>query len=162
MFAIRYVALTALVVWLGGMVVLGLLVAPSVFRVLQTDDPVAGRMLAGALFGDILRQFYRLEYVCGAVILACLTIMKFVGPPPRAFFLRAGIVATMLALAVTAGVPVSREIASIQSQVSGPMNQLPETDPRRARFDRLHATSTAIMTIDMVLGLVLLFWYVRE
>ena len=71
-------------------------------------------------------------------------------------------VAVNTPIAVIAGVPVSREIASIQSQVSGPMNQLPETDPRRARFDRLHATSTAIMTIDMVLGLVLLFWYVRE
>ena len=68
----------------------------------------------------------------------------------------------MLALAVYAGVPVSREIAQVQSQVTGPMNALPDTDPRRARFNRLHTTSTTLMTIDMALGLVLLFWYVRE
>jgi hypothetical protein len=162
MFGVRYIALAALVVWLGGMIVLGLLVAPSTFRVLQAADPATGRVLAGALFGDILRQFYQLAYVCAAVILICLFVMKFMGPPPRAFILRAAIVAAMLALAMYAGVPVSREIAQIQSQVSKPMNALPDTDPRRVRFNQLHATSTTLMTINIGLGLVLLFWYVKE
>jgi hypothetical protein len=162
MIVVRYAALAALVVWLGGMVVLGLLVAPSTFRVLQAYDPVAGRVLAGALFGTILRQFHLLAYVCGSVILLSLLTLKLVGPPPRAFPVRAAIVVVMLAVAVYSGVPVTREIVQIQSQVSGPMNKLPETDPRRIRFDRLHALSTTLMTINMALGLVLLFWYVRE
>jgi hypothetical protein len=162
MFAIRYVALAALVVWLGGMIVLGLVVAPSVFRVLQAHDPSAGRVLGGDVFGDILRQFSLLGYGCGAIIILCLFIMKFMGPPPRAFALRTAIVALMLALAVYAGVPVSREIAQLQSQVSGPMSRLPATDARRVRFERLHATSTRLMAINMALGLILLFWYVRE
>jgi hypothetical protein len=165
MIAVRYVALIALVVWLGGMVVLGLLVAPSTFRVLQLHDGVTGRVLAGAVFGDILRQFYILAYLCGGLILSSLVVMKLVGPPPRAFPVRAAIVAVMLGVAVYAGVPVSQEIARIQSQVSqgtGPINQLPDTDPRRARFDHLHATSTALMAVNMVLGIVLLYWYVRE
>jgi hypothetical protein len=57
---------------------------------------------------------------------------------------------------------VSREITEIQSHVSGPVNALPDTDARRVRFDRLHQVSTVLMTINMALGLVLLFWYVRE
>lgn len=162
MLAIRYVALVALVVWLGGMVVLGLIVAPSTFRVLQAQDPATGRVLAGAVFGAMLRQFHLLAYACGAIILVTLFIMKFMGPPPRAFVGRSAIVAVMLALAVYSGGPVTREIAQLQSAVSGPMNALPDSDPRRARFDRLHATSTMLMTINMALGLVLLFWYVRE
>jgi len=162
MIAVRYAALLALVVWLGGMIVLGLLVAPSTFRVLQVQDPAAGRVLAGALFGNILRQFYLLSYACAAVILLSLVAMKLVGPPPRAFLPRVAIVSGMLALALYAGVPVSRGIAQIQAQASGPMNQLPETDPRRVRFERLHATSTTLMTINIVLGLVLLYWYARE
>jgi hypothetical protein len=161
-FAVRYIALAGLVVWLGGMIVLGLLVAPSTFRVLQAQDPVGGRVLAGAVFGEILRQFHLLAYLCGGLILVCLLIMKLVGPPPRAFPLRAAIVVVVLALAAYSGVPVSREIAQIQSQVSGPMNKLPDTDPRRVRFNRLHSTSALLMTINMALGLVLLFWYVRE
>ena len=155
-------ALLALVVWLGGMVALGLLVAPSTFRVLEAHDPAAGRVLAGAVFGEILRRFYLLAYVCGGVMLVCLLIMKFVGPPPRTFVARAAIVLVMLALAAYAGVPVSRQIARIQSEVSGPMTALPDADPRRVEFNRLHATSTTLMTLDIALGMVLLFWYIRE
>src|SRR5438067_11107574 len=123
MVAVRYAALIALVVWLGGMIVLGLIVAPSTFRVLQAHEGAAGRVLAGALFGDVLRQFSILAYVCGAVILISLIVLKLLGPPPRAFPLRAAIVALMLALAIYAGVPVSREIAAIQSRVDGPIHQ---------------------------------------
>jgi hypothetical protein len=160
--AIRYLALVALVVWLGGMVVLGLLVAPSTFGVLQAADPVSGRLLAGAVFGEILRRFHLLAYACGTTLLVCLFAIKFIGPPPDGFLVRAGIVAVMLALALYSGVPVSRGIAQVQSQVSGPISRLPDTDPRRVRFDRLHFVSTMLMTVNMGLGLVLLFWYARE
>jgi uncharacterized protein DUF4149 len=164
MVVIRYLALTVLVVWLGGMIVLGLLVAPSTFGVLQTaaGDAATGRMLAGAVFGEILRRFHFLAYGCGAILLVCLLAMKFIGPPPAAFIPRIAIVTLMLMIALYSGIPVSREIASIQAQVSGPMSSLPATDARRARFDRLHSLSTTLMTINMGLGLILLYWYVRE
>ena len=105
MLAIRYLALAALVVWLGGMVVLGLIVAPTTFRVLQEADPSGGRVLAGALFGELLSQFHLLAYACGGVVLVALFVMKFLGPPPAAFVVRAAIVAAMLAIAVYSGVP---------------------------------------------------------
>jgi hypothetical protein len=164
MLVIRYLALTVLVVWLGGMIVLGLLVAPATFGVLQTSasDPATGRMLAGSVFGVILRRFHLLAYGCGALLLAALFVMKFVGPPPGGFVIRVGLVVVMLALALYSGIPVSREIEQIQSQVGGPMSSLPPSDPRKARFDRLHSLSTTLMTVNIGLGLVLLYWYVRE
>jgi hypothetical protein len=109
MLAIRYVTLAALVVWLGGMVALTLLSAPS------SDD---------------LRHFQTVGYACGAIIFVCLFIIKFVGPPPHDFFRRLGLVAVMIAVAVSAG--------------------------------RWPQAATTAMTIDIVLGFVLLFWYVRE
>lgn len=162
MLVVRYLALTALVVWLGSMVALGLLVAPTIFRVLQASDPTAGRMLAGAVFGEVLRQFHLLAYACGALIFVSFLVLKFVGPPPRGFFPRISLVVIMLAVAIYSGVPVTREIAAVQSQVSGPVSSLPASDPRRVRFDRLHGLSTTLMTVNMALGCVLLFWYVRE
>ena len=164
MLLIRYIALTVLVIWLGGMIVLGLLVAPSTFGVLQASapDPGSGRMLAGTVFGEILRRFHLLAYGCGAILLACLFIMKFIGPPPQAFVARAALVTLMLELAIYSGVPVSREITKLQSQVSEPISALSQTDARRIRFDRLHSLSTTLMTINMGLGVVLLYWYVRE
>ena len=109
MLAIRYVTLAALVVWLGGMVTLRLLSAPS---------------------AEDLRHFQSVAYACGAAIFVCLLVIKFVGPPPHDFFRRAGIVAFMLVVAA---------YAALRPQAS-----------------------TLTMTIDIVLGFVLLFWYVRE
>jgi uncharacterized membrane protein len=162
MLAVRYVALTALVVWLGGMVILGLIVAPSTFGVLQAADASGGRILAGAVFGTILRRFHYVAYACAAILYISLFVMKFVGPPPQAFVLRAVIVFVMLVVALYSGVPVTRELERIQAQVIGPVNRLPETDERRIRFDQLHQRSTMLMTLNMGLGLVLLYWYVKD
>ena len=162
MFALRYVALLALVIWLGGMILLGSVVAPQTFSVLQAADAVSGRMLAGSLFGTILENFHYIEYICGLVMLVCLFAIKFIGPPPHGFIPRVVIVAVMLLISVAAGYPVAREIARVQSEVSGPINVLPDTDPRRVEFNRLHQASTVMMTVNMGLGLVLLFWYVKE
>jgi hypothetical protein len=106
MIAIRYAALMALVFWVGGM--------------------------AGNRFGEPFRQVHLLAYVCGAVIIVCLFVMKFVGPPPHGFIPRVALVALMLAIAIGSRAAVQLE------------------------------TSTALMTVNIALGLVLLFWYVRE
>ena len=50
MFALRYAYVLALVVWLGGIVALGAIVAPTTFGVLQGLRPDVGRELAGAVF----------------------------------------------------------------------------------------------------------------
>jgi hypothetical protein len=159
---LRYVALSALVVWIGGMLTLGLLVAPATFEVLQGADPAAGRMLGGLVFGEVLRRFHLLAYVCGGVLFVSLFIMKFVGPPPAGFIVRSAIVATMLAVALYSGMPVSRELDAIQSQVAGPVSSLPAGDLRRQRFDDLHRRSTVLMTVNLGLGFLLLGWYARE
>jgi uncharacterized protein DUF4149 len=162
MFVVRQIGLVALAVWLGGMSVIGLLVAPTTFRVLEAADPYNGRALAAALFGEVLRGFHLLAYACGVILLLSLLIIKFVGPPPRAFKVRIGIVTVMLAIALYSGVPLTRALAGLQSSVAVPIHTLPEADPRRHRFDRLHLTSTALWTVNMALGLISLAWYSRE
>ena len=70
MFVVRYVALAALVVWLGA--------------------------LQRALLGGPTPYFTAIAYGCGAVLVLALLTMKFIGPPPRAFAPRIGIVVVML------------------------------------------------------------------
>jgi hypothetical protein len=89
MVVVRYAALAALVVWLAG-------------------------MLAG-LFGQELHRPY-VPLACGAIVLVSLVIIKFVGPPPRAFIARASIVGIMLIVAVLAWV------SRVPSSVAIPVN----------------------------------------
>jgi hypothetical protein len=103
MLAVRYVALAALVIWLAGMLPL--------------------------VVGDVLRDPY-VPFGCGALVLVSLIVVKFVGPPPRAFFLRAAIVAVMLTVATLAW------------------------------FARVPPTIG--VSVNLVLGAILLFWYAHE
>ena len=74
MIVVRYVTLVALVIWLGALV----------------DER----------FGDLVRRAHLLTYACGAVTVAGLFVLKFMGPPPRGFVIRAGITVLMLLLAL--------------------------------------------------------------
>ena len=75
MFVVRVLHLLALAVWLGGMAVLGAVVAPSTFQVLQAREAMAGRVLAGAVFGAALDRFQFVAYACAAVVLITLGLM---------------------------------------------------------------------------------------
>lgn len=75
MAVVRYVALAALVVWLAGML--------------------------SIVFGDALRGAY-VPAACGVLVFVSLVVIKFVGPPPRAFLIRAAIVGCMLILTALA------------------------------------------------------------
>lgn len=102
MIAVRYVALIALVIWLG------------------------------AMASAFVPQDQRLAFACGGVILVCLFAMKLVGPPPHGFIPRVALVAAMLAIAIASSLSPTR------------------------------ASVTTFTAVNMALGLVLLFWYVRE
>ena len=76
MVLVRYATLVALVIWLAAM--------------------MSGR------FGDLFRRADLIAYASGATMIVGLFVLKFMGPPPMAFVVRAGIAVLMLALAAGA------------------------------------------------------------
>ena len=147
MLALRYVYVLALVVWLGGMVMLGALVAPTTFEVLQASAGSEGRELAGALFGSMLSRFHYVAYGAGALMLLTLGVMRVLGPRPAHSGLRAIIVIVMLAVALYSGVVVLRQVDAVQADAGGLPSRLPAGDARRVRFDSLHLLSTRLMML---------------
>ena len=160
--ALRYVYMLALVVWLGGMIVLGAIVAPATFQVLQASAPQIGRTLAGELFGVVLARFHYIAYGAAAVLLLTMAAMALLGPRPRGVAARGVLVAVMLAVAVYSGVVVTGRINAIQRDVGGLPSLLPADDARRVRFDELHALSTRLMMVNVIGALALLFWEAGE
>jgi hypothetical protein len=76
MILVRYATLAALVIWLGTMV--------------------------SQRFGDVIGRGTAVTYACGGAILVGLFVLKFMGPPPKAFVVRAAIAALMLAVSAAA------------------------------------------------------------
>jgi hypothetical protein len=106
MILVRYATLVALVLWLAAMI--------------------------DAQFGTLLGRGAALSYGCGFATIVGLFVMKFMGPPPRAFVPRAAIAGLMLLIAFASTLRPAREF------------------------------SATLMVIDIGLGLALLYWYVRE
>ena len=162
MLALRYVYVLALALWLGGMVVLGAVVAPTTFQVLQASAPASGRLLGGAVFGAILSRFHYVAYGAGTLALVSLAAMALLGPRPRGFAVRSAIVGLMLLIALYSGFVVLREVDAIQQEVSALPSSLPASDVRRVRFDELHQLSTQLMMVNIIGALVLLYWEAKE
>jgi uncharacterized membrane protein len=162
MLALRYVYVLALVVWLGGMLILGAIVAPTTFEVLQTSGGSQGRELAGAVFGAALARFHYIADGAGALLLLTLGAMRVLGPRPANSGLRAIIVLVMLGVALYSGIVVLRQIDAVQAAAGGLPSRLPEGDQRRVRFDALHLLSTRLMMFNIAGALVLLYWEARE
>ena len=162
MLPLRLVYVLALAVWLGGMTILGGVVAPTIFQTLQSADASSGRALAGLAFSAILTRFHFVAYGCGFLLLVTLIAMALLGPRPKHVANRCGIVEGMLLVSAYSGVAVLGEIETIQRDVGTLPSHLPEGDPRRVRFDALHQLSTRLMMVDLIAALALLYWEARE
>lgn len=159
---LRYLYVLALVLWLGGMAIAGLVVAPVTFSVLEAWNPSTGRVLAGDVFGEVLARVSVIGYVAGPLMFVVLTVMRLLGPRPRSYGIRVALIFAMLGFTTYADRVAARRIDQLQSQVSGPMNQLPTSDARRLEFDRLHSLSTSLTIAAILGGLVLVGWETRE
>jgi hypothetical protein len=160
--AVRYLYVLALALWLGGMALAGVVVAPTIFSVLGNVDPVSGRALAGDIFGRILSRLYLMGSAAGLVMLVTITVQRVLGPRPKAYGVRAALIAIMIALTAYAAGYIQPRIEALQAQAGGPMIQLPTNDQRRVEFDGLHSLSTTLMSLTMLGGLALLIWESRE
>jgi hypothetical protein len=162
MLVLRYAALLALVVWVGGLVALGGIAAPSIFDVIAARQIADGRTLSGALFGEMLARFTVVSYAAGGVLMLSLILRRILGPRPHRFAWRAGIGAVMLAVTAYASFGVAGRIAQLQREIGAAPSSLPEGDPRRVEFGRLHGLSTGLQLVPLLGGLMLIFWEIKE
>ena len=161
MLALRYAAVLALVSWVGGLAALGGIAAPVAFDVLGAGG-AEGRALAGAVFGETLRRFQGVAYVCGMVLAASLIVRAVLGPRPRLFSLRLLVTTAMLAAAAWTGFVLIPQIEEAQRALAMPVSALPEGDPRRAEFGRLHGLSGALQLVPIAGGLALLLFELKD
>ena len=160
MLALRFAAMAAIAVWIGGLLALGAIAAPAIFDVVAARGISDARLVSGAIFGEVLRRFHLVAYGCGAVLLLTLVIRRILGPRPRHFALRFGLATVMLAAALYAGLVLQPGIADLQRQI-GPTvsaSSLPPDDARRLAFGRLHGRSAMVQFVPIVGGLLLIFW----
>jgi Domain of unknown function (DUF4149) len=164
MLALRFAAQVAIAVWIGGLLALGAIAAPAIFDVVAARGIADARIVSGAIFGEALRRFHLVAYGCGAAVVLALIARALLGPRPRRFALRLCIASVMLAAALYAGLVLQTRITALQQEIGANVSasSLPQDDPRRVEFGRLHGRSALVQFVPIVGGLLLLFWELND
>lgn len=139
---IKSLYLLALIVWLGEVVFFSFVVAPALFRTFPTAD-------AGRAVGAVFPTYYRLGYVCGAVLLLT-NVFLLTDAAARAWWgANAALVVVMLAATLYAGVIVQPRAADLRPQIHDPA--APPTV--KAEFDRLHRVAVQLNGAVLICGI---------
>jgi Domain of unknown function (DUF4149) len=153
---LKFLMLLALVVWIGGIVFFGAVLAPTVFSVLPTHD------LAGKVVSRSLWILHFMGIVCGIVYLICSMVLSYIRRgTPEPFALRHLAVVLMLAVTIIGHEAVAKPMLRLRDQM-GVIDTMAENDPRRVEFNRMHVWSTRLEETVLVLGLGVLWGTARR
>ena len=135
-----------LALWIGGAVVLGALVAPTLFRALP-------RLQAGSIFGPTLRRFARLRLGALLATIAAAGVKHALWEGSSTVWITLRW-AALLFMAAT----VLYEIGSLERALEARRVHLTpemvEEDPQRKAFNTLHKRAEGLMKASMVAALV--------
>lgn len=148
---LRFVMLLCLVIWLGGIIFFGAVVAPTVFTVLPTHD------LAGRVVNRSLGMLHWIGIISGIVFLLCSLMYSrvasgFVHPLAA----RNVLIVLMLALTLVSLFVVTARMNVLRTSM-GVIDDIPYSDSRRIEFNQLHQWSTRLEGGVFLMGLVVLF-----
>jgi hypothetical protein len=145
-FIIRFTSLFALSLWVGGGAAISFVVAPAVFQL------AGSRQRAGEIVGKVLQRFDTVAFTAGPVALVAILIeMAGTVGAARTLTLKLALVAGMLGLALYSRFALTPEIRELRAAI-GEIDKVPEDDPRRRAFGRLHGASVLCMLGEILLG----------
>jgi uncharacterized membrane protein len=150
----RWLELLGLGVWIGGMVILGALVAPTVFN---TVKPIE---VAGAAMSLVFRRFNGgLVYACIAMVaLGFLGKLFLEQQRGRSRWIEGGLIAVMILVGIYIGAILGPQMEELRhARITDPSNSTAIIE-----FNRDHRVSETLFSINLILGLVVLFINARE
>lgn len=151
MTALRFLMLLSLVLWIGGIVFFGAVVAPTVFSVLPTHE------LAGRVVSRSLAILHWMGVVCGIVfLLASMAYSRLAAGTAQPLAARHVLIVAMIVLTLVSQVAISGRMNAMRVQL-GSIDQVAPTDPLRMEFNRLHQWSTRVEMTVLVLGIAVIY-----
>src|SRR5208337_2931763 len=148
---LRYLMLLSLIVWLGGLIFLSFVLAPTAFAVIPT------RHMAGTVVGRSLGILHWMGTISGVVFLiASLAYSRLATGMAHPFAARNVLVVLMLVLTLISQFGIMPRMLALRNSMvlidSEPLNH-----PDRVEFDALHVWSERVEGGVLLLALVLTY-----
>jgi uncharacterized membrane protein len=147
---LRFLMLLSLVVWLGGIIFLAFVEAPTAF----SPGLLPSRHMAGSIIGRSLDVLHYMAIVSGIVFLvASMVLSRMTAGNARPLAARHLLIALMLLLTMISQFAISPKMHALRAEV-GVIDNLPPDSQQRREFDRLHIWSEKFEEAVLLLGLV--------
>jgi len=143
----------SLVVWLGGLIFLAFVLAPTAF----SPGLLPTRHMAGSIVGRSLDVLHYMAIVSGIVFLiASMLYSRMTVGTATPLAARHLLIVLMLLLTVISQFAISPKMYAIRAEV-GVIDNVPPDNPLRMEFNRLHMWSEKFEEAVLLLGLVALY-----
>jgi hypothetical protein len=150
---LRFLILLSLVVWLGGIIFLAFVEAPTVF----SPGLLPTRHVAGSIVGRSLELLHYMAIASGIVFLtASMFYSRMINGSAKPLAARHVLIVLMLMLTLISQFAITPKMHAIRDQ-AGVIDNLAVNDPKRREFDRLHFWSEKIEGAVLLLGLIALY-----
>lgn len=159
---VRSLILIGLVIWVGGLIFFGAVLAPVAFRSLMPTftSAAVGIHAAGTMVRDSLLRLHLIGLFCGVIVLLLAVIertarMTFRNVAPQVVLLLA-----MLGLTAFSQFSIIPRMDSLLIQ-AGPAMYNATSNPAKEHFDGLHRLATDVDGIVLLCGLAVIILYAR-
>lgn len=150
--------LLALVVWVGGIIFLAFVEAPTVFA----PGLLPTRHMAGSIVGRSVDLLHDIGIVSGlGFLIASMVYCRMTVGNARPLALRHLLIVVMLVLTTISQFAISPKMHALREQ-AGVIDSLALGDPVRREFDRLHVWSEDFEGAVLLLGLIAIFRTAQE
>lgn len=160
---LRSLILLAIVIWVGGLLFFGVVVAPVAFGTLMPmfPDPAVGLQVAGTMVRDSLTHLHDIGLFCGAALLLLFIVERVTRATRRSIGPSMLLVAVMMGLTAYSQSSVIPRMETLRLKAGAAMADPGSTNPARIDFNRLHNLSTSLEGIVLLCGLGLIVLYAR-
>lgn len=151
MVIISFIHHLSLVTWIGGMIFLVVIGAPSIFKVLPRDA-------AGDVLGDIFPKYWIMGYICGIASLVTIIIMS--GKDQFYPWDRISLLAFMTVLTFYLGLVSAARARKLRLQIRANVDTA-MSQTLQKKFRSIHRFSVILNVLVLLAGLAVIFLMVR-
>ena len=153
---LRFLMFLSLTVWIGGIIFLSFVEAPTAFHVLPS------RHMAGTVVGHSLGILHWMGLFSGVVFLgSSMLLSSLTTGTAKPMAVRHILIVLMLLLTIVSQFGISPKMTTLRAQF-GDIDTVPATDPGRMQFDALHVWSVRLEVAILALGIATLFCTARK
>ncbi len=136
--------------WIGALAGFAFVFAPLAFRLMPDLDAFA-QLAESTIF-----TLASLGYVCGVVAVLAALARSWGRPGRKLAYLRAGLIAAAILLSAYDANAVVPQMTAVAASFHAPLESVAKVDPRRQRYDALHAESSQLYAVALLCGLLAL------